>query len=566
MIIFTKYIIISDPMKITRDKTILEYFYIWEETTPDNIFLKQPFGDEFNDFTWKRAGEQVRKLSTFINSLGLPPKSNIALISKNCAEWIITDLAIMHSGHISVPLYPTLTADQINQILVHSESKLAFIGKLDDWQQMKPGIPKDLPCVSFPFYNTDENHHQWDDIQEKYSADTEKVVPKFDELFTIIYTSGTTGNPKGVMVDFGAVAECIYQTKDFVFAESSGTRFFSFLPLCHIAERNIVESLCILTGGVIYFAENLDTFSKNLQTAHPTHFLAVPRIWTKFQLGILSKLPQKKLNLLLRLPIINTIIKKKIKKELGLMDTWICLTGAAPMPVSLIRWFKKLNIDIHEAYGMTENLGAVCMMPLGQMVEGSVGKIYPGMEVKIDKETGEICTRSKWNMLGYFKEPIMTAETLDKDGWIHTGDVGEVDKNHYLKITGRVKEMYKTSKGEYVAPAQIEMGFSENSNIEQICVVGQNLPQPIALVVISEIGRKLSKVELTESLEEYLKELNPSLKSYEKIKKVVILKDLWTVENNKMTPTMKIKRNIIEKEFESRFEKWYEMPETVIYE
>jgi long-chain acyl-CoA synthetase len=553
-------------MEVTREKSILEYFYHWEKTTPQNIFLKQPFGDDFLDFSWEKTGQQIRKISTFINSLDLPPKSNIALISKNCAEWIITDLAIMHAGHVSVPMYPTLTGDQINQILTHSGCPLAFIGKLDDWQSMKSGIPTNVKCVSFPNYNPDLEHIQWDDIIDKHPANSQDVLPNLNELFTIIYTSGTTGNPKGVMVDFASVSECIYQTRKFVFAESSGTRFFSYLPLCHIAERNIVESIGIVTGGVIYFAENLDTFSKNLQNANPTHFLAVPRIWTKFQLGILSKLPQKKLNFLLRLPIINAIIRKKIKKGLGLADTWICLTGAAPMPISLIQWFGKLDIDIHEAYGMTENLGAVCMMPLGKKVVGSVGKIYPGMEVKIDKDTGEILTRSKWNMLGYYKEPKMTADTLDKDGWIHTGDVGEVDSEDYLKITGRVKEMYKTSKGEYVAPAQIEMGFADNNNIEQICVVGQNLPQPIALIVISEMGKQMSKNELIADLRDQLEKLNPTLKSYEKIKKIIILKDLWTVENNKMTPTMKIKRNVIEKEFEPQYEKWYEEAEIIIFQ
>jgi long-chain acyl-CoA synthetase len=553
-------------MEVTREKSILEYFYHWEKHTPNEVFLKQPFGDDFLDFTWQKAGEQIRKLSNYIKSLGLAPKSNIALISKNCAEWIITDLAIMHSGHVSVPMYPTLTAAQVNQILVHSEAKLVFIGKLDDWQHMKAGIPSNLQCISFPNYNADVEHVQWDDIMANYSIDTQDTLPNGNELFTIIYTSGTTGNPKGVMVDFAAVSECLYATRNFVFAERTGTRFFSYLPLCHIAERNIVESLAIVTGGVIYFAENLDTFSKNLQNANPTHFLAVPRIWTKFQLGILSKLPQKKLNILLRIPIVGSLIKKKIKKGLGLSETWMCYTGAAPMPVSLIQWFGKLGIDIHEAYGMTENLGAVCMMPLGKKVEGSVGKVYPGMEVNIDKDTGEILTRSKWNMLGYYKEPQMTAETLDKEGWIHTGDVGELDGDGYLKITGRVKEMYKTSKGEYVAPAQIEMGFAENSNVEQICVVGQNLPQPLALVVLSDIGRKLSRAELVENFKEQLNTLNPTLKSYEKVKKIVILKELWTVENNKMTPTMKIKRNVIEKEFEPSYEKWYEDSEVIIFE
>lgn len=215
-------------MEVTKEKSILEYFYHWEKHTPNEVFLKQPFGDDFLDFTWQKAGEQIRKLSNYIKSLGLAPKSNIALISKNCAEWIITDLAIMHSGHVSVPMYPTLTAAQVNQILVHSEAKLVFIGKLDDWQHMKAGIPSNLQCISFPNYNADDEHAQWDDIMANYPIDTQDTLPNGNELFTIIYTSGTTGNPKGVMVDFAAVSECLYATRNFVFAERTGTRFFSY--------------------------------------------------------------------------------------------------------------------------------------------------------------------------------------------------------------------------------------------------------------------------------------------------------------------------------------------------
>ena len=545
-------------MKITKDLSILDYFYHWEKETPENVFLKQPVGDEYIDYTFKNAGEQIRKISRFINSLGLPPQSNIALISKNCPEWIITDLAIMHSGHISVPLYPTLIAHQVGQILEHADCPLVFIGKLDDWASMKDGIPKTSTVVSFPRYNPDPSHLQWDDLLQKHDADLKNYRPDLSELCTIIYTSGTTGNPKGVMVNFGSFSECIAETKHISLAEMKGARFFSYLPLCHIAERNIVESVGIVTGGVIYFAESLETFSKNLQDANPTHFLAVPRIWTKFQLGILDKMPQKKLDLFLKIPILSSLVKMKIKKGLGLSSSQINLTGAAPMPISLIVWFRKLGIVIQEAYGMTENLGAVCMMPKHNIKDGYVGKIYPGMKVEIDSETGEILTKSAWNMLGYYKEPKMTSETIDSDGWIHTGDVGEVDSEGYLKITGRVKEMYKTSKGEYVAPSQIEMGFADNSAVEQVCLVGQSLPQPVALVVISEIGKKLDRLHLIENLKEHLMRLNPTLKSYERIQKIVVLKEPWTVENNKLTPTMKIKRNIIEKEFESKIEPWYE--------
>ncbi|MCU0326606.1 MAG: AMP-binding protein [Spirosomaceae bacterium] len=553
-------------MEISPNQSLVDYFYHWEATTPDKVYLRQPFGDTFRDFTWKEAGRQARSMATYLKSLNLPEKSNIALISKNCAEWIIADIAIMISGHISVPLYATLTDTQINQVLTHSGSKVAFIGKLDDWAGMKAGIPSDVKCISFPTYNPDPEHEQWESILAKYEPMKENFKANLNDLFTIIYTSGTTGNPKGVMMQYKAMATGIYSTRDVAKLKMPNTRFFSYLPLCHIAERNIVEAASLTTGGTVYFAESLDSFAKNLAVASPTHFLAVPRIWTKFQLGILGKMSQKKLDLFLKLPILSGIVKNKIKKGLGLSDAKLILTGAAPMPANLIKWFRRLDINIQEAYGMTENLGAVCMMPLEKIKDGTVGKLYPDMEVKIAESNGEILTRSEWNMVGYYKEPQMTAETIDADGWIHTGDVGELDSEGYLKITGRVKEMYKTSKGEYVAPAQIEFGFADNNLIEQVCVVGQSLPQPIALVVLSDLGKSLDKEAVTQSLSSTLSELNPKLKSYERVQRVVILREPWTVDNNKLTPTMKIKRNVVEKEFADNFEPWYEKPETIIWD
>lgn len=553
-------------MSISADKTFLEYFYHWESTKPNEIYMRQPFGDTFRDFTWKEAGEQMRKMAGYLKAQNLPAKSNIGLVSKNCAEWIIADLAILHAGHVSVPFYPTLIDDQIRQVVSHSECKFLFVGKLDNWAGMKSGIPDDVQCISFPTYNPDAGHLQWDDLLTKHEPVTENYQPKLDELMTIIYTSGTTGNPKGVMLSFGAFAEGVKASSHVAKLEVGPNIFFSYLPLCHIAERCIVQSAGIVTGGVTYFADSLDTFAKNLQDASPTHFLAVPRIWTKFQQTILSKMPQKRLDLLLKIPILNGVIKKKMKTALGLTDAICVLTGAAPMPASLIQWFRKIDIYIQEAYGMTENLGAVCMMPKEKIKDGCVGKLYPGMEVKIDDQTGEILTRSAWNMDGYFKEPDITAKTIDEAGWIQTGDVGELDSENYLKITGRVKEMYKTAKGEYIAPAQIEMGFARNSMIEQVCVVGQSLPQPVALVVLSAFCVDTPQEEVNKSLADTLNILNPSLKSYERINKVIVLKEAWSVENNMLTPTMKLKRNIIEAKYEESTKTWYDMKGKVLWE
>jgi long-chain acyl-CoA synthetase len=546
--------------------TLLDKFYEHEHTQPTKIFLRQPVGDAFIDFTYAEAGRQARTLATYLNSLGLPPGSNIGLVSKNCAHWLIADLAIMMSGHVSVPFYATLTGEQLGQVLKHSGCPVLFVGKLDDWKGMKPGVPRDIIGVQFPGYEaSDPGLEQWNTILERHKPMPGEHRPALDDLFTIIYTSGTTGNPKGVMMPYRAMATALDSTKHIMRHDLPETRFFSYLPLCHIAERNLVEATCLMTGGTIYFAETLESFGKNLAAARPTHFLAVPRIWTKFQLGILAKMPQKKLDLFLRIPIMSSLVKKKIREGLGLNDAKLILTGAAPMPTSLVQWFRRLGVIIQEAYGMSENLGAVSMMPTEKIKDGTVGKLYPGMEVKIDPVTGEIATRAPWNMTGYYREPDLTVQTI-RDGWLYTGDVGELDSENYLKITGRVKEMYKTQKGEYVAPAQIEFGFSDNNLIEQICVAGQHLPQPVALVVLSDLGRSADRLSVTESLTATMEKLNPKLHSYERVKKVVVVRDNWTVDNNMLTPTMKTKRNVVETHYAPFMEEWYDRQEDVVWE
>ena len=551
-------------------RTLVESFYHWERQRPEKLFLRQPVGDNYIDFTWAEVGQQARRLATYLNSLGLAPHSNIGLLSKNCAHWLIADIAILISGHVSVPFYPTLTGPQLRQVLDHSQCPVLFVGKIDNWEAMKPGVPEGVHCIAFPDYRPnssapDPDYIQWDTIQHQFEPQQESPVPSPDDLFTIIYTSGTTGNPKGVMVDYGAALSAAEHTKSRLCHDLPETRFFSYLPLCHVAERNVVEATCLYTGGTIYFTESLDSFAKNLAAARPTHFIAVPRIWAKLQQGVLAKLPPQKLETLLKIPVISSVIKRKIRQALGLNDAKLILTGAAPMPVSLLRWYRRLGIRIQEAYGMTENLGAVSMMPPDTIKDGTVGKLYDGVDIRLDPITGEIITRCGWLMRGYYREPALTEAVL-KEGWLATGDVGHVDEEGYLRITGRVKEMYKSPKGEYIAPAQIEFGFAENTYIEQICVGGQQLPQPIALVVLSEMGRRADRQIVGRSLEETLHGLNPQLHAYEHVRKVVVVKEPWTVENNLMTPTMKIKRNVIETRYEPSMEPWFKRSEIVIWE
>lgn len=549
-------------------KTPVENFFHWENSTPENIYLNQPLGDENKQYSFKEVGNQARRMASALKAMNFPPQSHIGIVSKNCAHWIMSDLAIMMAGHVSVPFYPTLVAEQLNQVLVHSECKVLFVGKLDSWKTMKDGIPPSVKCIAYPsFYDgcPSTEIDEWDSIIKVHEPLQKNIQPNPNDLFSIIYTSGTTGVPKGVMLTNNSAVEALNYTQYEVQLGIENARFFSYLPLCHIAERNIVESASMATGGTVFFADTLESFQKNLQEAMPTHFLAVPRIWTKFQQGILAKMPQSRLDLLLKIPFIKAVIKGKIQKGLGLADTKVILTGAAPMPPSLLDWYKKLGITIREAYGMSENLGAHSIMPAEAVKSGTVGKPYPKVETKIHPETGEILMKSPWNTVGYYKEPILT-EGLFNDGWLCTGDMGEVDSEGYLKITGRVKDMFKSAKGEYIVPSPIENMLAVNPIFEQVCVAGAGLPQPIVLIVLSDIGKNMERQALIESIDMTIKRVNPNFKNYEAIKQVIVVKGGWTVENNMLTPTMKIKRNVVEANYKNQMENWSELNESVIFE
>jgi long-chain acyl-CoA synthetase len=520
--------------------------YHWEKTAPDKVYLRQPIDDVWNTWTWKQTADEVRRMAAGIKAMELPPKSNIALISKNCAHWIICDLAIMMSGHTSVPLYPNLNANSIREVLEHSGAMLLFVGKIDDWHVIKQGVPVGLKCIAFPFCNYDE-YESWENITNLQKPLNENIDRDPDDISTIIYTSGTTGASKGVMHKFQSLSFVAANAIPYLGFKSTD-RFFSYLPLSHIAERLLVETISLYVGGEVSFAESLPKFPKNLSESKPTVFLGVPRVWTKVQQGILAKLPQGKLDMLLKVPLVSTIIKKKIKTGLGLGDARMVLTGAAPTPPALIEWFKTIGIIIQEAYAMTENCCYSHVSLKDKIKLGFVGQPLPRCEVRLGTDN-EILVKHAALMTGYFKEPEMTKEAFSRDGFLHTGDEGYIDEKGFLKITGRVKDLFKTTKGKYVAPSPIEIKLAGNTDLEQVCVVGAGLPQPIALITLSEAGKKKIKEELHAGLKEMMKQINASLDAHEELEKVVVLSDEWTVENGLVTPTFKIKRQEIEKKY-----------------
>ncbi|MBK6338218.1 MAG: AMP-binding protein [Bacteroidetes bacterium] len=541
----------------------LEKFYQYEQEKANKTFLRQAYNGQWHSTTWKKAGEEIRKMAAALKALNLPPQSKIALVSKNCANWILADLAIMMAGHVSVPLYFTLNSETLNYVLEHSEAKVLFVGKMDGWDKLRDYVPQDVTCISFPLW-TEPGYVTWDEFTKDIEPLKENIIPKGSDLITIIYTSGTTGLPKGVLHNFHAFGYAatwaMSEMKDLIGEE----RFFSYLPLSHIAERMLVEMGGIYTGASISFAESLDTFAQNLKDTKPTVFLAVPRIWTKFQQGILSKMPQNKLNILLKIPFLNTLIKNKIKAGLGLDEAKYLLTGAAPLPLATMQWFEELGFIICEAYAMTENCAYSHLTRKENRKPGSVGTSMPNSICRISEE-GEIQVKNECTMIGYYKEDSKTEEAITKDGYLCTGDQGEIDSKGFLKITGRIKDIFKTDKGKYVAPAPIELSLSKNLHIEQACLVGSNLPQTMALVVLSLDSKKEDKADIEKSLEDTMKEINPALEKHERMKKIVIMSEEWTVENNLLTPTMKVKRNVLEKKYESNYENWYNSKENIIW-
>ncbi|MFP0194032.1 AMP-binding protein [Pseudomonas sp. PHC1] len=542
----------------------LDVFYEREARHPRQRFLVQPIGGgQVETLTWADVGHQARCAAHWLRSRELPPGSHIALISKNCAHWIIADLAIWMAGHVSVPLYPNLTAESVNQVLTHSESVLAFIGKLDDWPGMSAGVPAGLTTVSLPLHPPGTFDFNWDDLQRS-SPIQDDPRPATEQLATIIYTSGTTGLPKGVMHSFANLGFATTRGTQ-LFGLNESDRLLSYLPLCHVAERMFVELASIYTGQTVFFAESLDTFLDDLKRARPTAMFGVPRIWTKFQMGVYSKIPAKRLDLLLGLPFIGKRIGHKVLAGLGLDALRVALSGAAPVPLTLLRWYQKLGLDVLEVYGMTESCGYSHICLPGQYMEGWIGRPCPDVEVRID-ESGEVQVRSQANMLGYFKEPQKTAETLTEDGFLRTGDKGEQDAEGRLRLTGRLKEIFKTSKGKYVAPAPIENRLAVHSRIEQVCVVGDGLSAPLGLCVLSAVGREEPRAPLHSSLEKLLEEVNAVLDKHERLRRLVVVKDSWAVENGFLTPTLKIKRNIIEDTYGARFEEWSERSEAVLWQ
>lgn len=544
-------------------KTLLQFVYDHERSLGERTWLTQPMGGGVVlTFTWKEALDEARGMAAFLQERGYPPGSRIAILSKNCAWWFLADLSIWMAGHVSVPVHPALSAGSVRAILDHSEARLVFIGKVEPFTATERWMPDGVDRVAFPGSPTD-GATAWDDILRLTPPLVGEPDLAPDALATIIYTSGSTGAPKGVMHSFRTMAHS--RALCDLAGITSDDRFVSYLPLAHVAERALLEATSFIAGFSVWFIEGLKTFAADVSRAQPTVFGSVPRLWMQFQAGVFAKLPAPRLERLLRLPIIGHFVRRKIRRELGLARTRVAFYGSAPTPPELVAWYRSLGLELLELYGMTEDWGISHMGRVGQLKSGWIGPPVPGVEQRLTDE-GEVLLRSPGLMLGYYRAPELTRDVIDEDGWFHTGDRGEIDEEGRLRITGRVKDLFKTSKGKYVAPAPIENRLLAYRLIEQACVSGSSMPQPYALVVLSSVALVTASGALERELAAIREELNTALDPHERLVTLVITREAWTVENGLLTPTLKLKRSAIEDRYAPFVQEWYDSRQPVIRE
>lgn len=545
----------------------------WEKNLPNKTALVQPLvSGQVISYTWADVANQVRCMATYLLSLNLPQGTSIAIYGKNSAHWIMADLAIWMAGHVSVPLYPTLNVEGATYVLEHSDAKVLLIGKLDgktdSWNDVKDHIPAHLTCIRLALA-PEFDAPKWDDIVKNTAPLAEPILPEPNQLATIVYTSGSTGLPKGVMQSFATLLSGAHELQ-MKYQATDTDRALSYLPLAHVAERIFIECTLMISGFTVYFANSLETFVDDLNRAQPTLFFSVPRLWTKFYLGINEKIPLHVQNVLFKIPVLGKIVKKKLLTKLGLNKVRYAFTASAPLPTDIILWYRNLGLELLEVYGMTENCGYSHVTQEGNFAAGYVGNVQPKVECKID-ENGEILVKSPGTMLGYYKNAEKTAEDITADGFLRTGDLGEIDASGRLKITGRIKDIFKTSKGKYVMPVPTEQKLGNNELIESVCVGGSSQPQPVAFIMLpEEIRHQLKQNSKNEEIENSLKllrnSINETLESHEKISFFVVVNEPWTMENDLLTPTLKIKRNKIESRYEPFLNQWAAQKQEVVWE
>ena len=550
---------------MTDTKLILDHVYDNEVAYRDRVFLTQPVGNgRVIDYSWGRMLDQSRRMAAHLHSLGLPPGARIAMLAKNSAHFFMAELAIWMAGGTTVAIFPTESAENIRFVLDDCEASLLFVGKLDTWVQQAAAVPTGLPCIALPLA-PETGLETWDAVVARTEPLGGRPARRPDDLAMLLYTSGSTGQPKGVMHNFDRITRVtamrIVETRERLGSDVEW-RLLSYLPLAHGYERAAVECAALYHGaGRVFFAESLATFMDDLRRARPTIFLSVPRLWLKFQQGVFATMPPRKLDRLLRIPLLGRMVGRKVLARLGLDEVRFAASASAPIPSALLDWYRRLGLNMVEGYGMTEDFAYSHRTTDTRREAGYVGTAAPGVQVRL-ADDGEVLIKSPGQFVGYYKRPDLNAECFTADGFFRTGDLGELRPDGQLRITGRVKELFKTAKGKYVAPAPIENRLNVHPMVELSLVSGVGQAAPYAVVVLDEhlrprVGDAAVRAGVEAELGQLLHDVNESLAAHERLQMLVVAREPWTIENGCLTPTMKIKRSRIEAAVAPQVDAWY---------
>jgi len=520
------------------------------QSTPAQAYLCQPVDRKWRTWNWAEAVDEARRLASALQRLGLAQGDRVGLISKNCAHWVIADMALIFAGLVSVPIYPTANARTVRQILDHSSAKACIIGKLEQPEQQLAGIEPALISIAMPYPGA-RGTHAWNALVAEPAGEFQPVDLNEDDLATLLYTSGSTGEPKGAMHSYANFAY-VGRALASALGVRDGDRVLSYLPLSHCTERAYVEAGSFYSGVTLFFVESLETFMQDLQHARPTLFGSVPRLWKKFQLGVLEKIPHNKLETLLKIPLVRTLVARKVRAGLGFDRTVWFASGSAPIAPALLQWWDRLGVTICEGWGMTETFAYGTQIGRGATPRfGTISKALPDVELRTT-ENDELLVQCPCMMQGYYRNSALT-EASSEHGFFRTGDRAFIDPEGWVTITGRVKEVFKTTKGKYIAPVPLESLLAKNELIELACVVGDGLDQPVALVQLAEQIETDPKT-LRRQLARTLDEVNEQLEPHQKIERLLVIKEPWTIENELITPTLKIRRPQIESRYRSLIE------------
>ena len=601
---------------ILEGDTIPAMFWNGVEKRQDDVWLRQKELGIWRSWTWRQSGQAVRELALGLTSLGFNVGDTASILANTRVEWMLADLAILSAGGVANGVYPTDAASQVSYLCEDSSTSILFVEdeeQLDKALEVRSGLPKlrhiivmdmtGLQQFSDPMVMSFEALRKLGSVPTDFAPGLleERVASRGEkDLAILVYTSGTTGKPKGAMHSHHGLVSSL-RNLAVVFPLTKNDQRMCFLPLCHIAERMLGAYSSIYNGAVLNFVENPDTIPENVREIQPSVFFAVPRVWEKFYSGIVIALKDSgKIQqmayawsigvgqeiadqvlaqqgetfwLKIKFAIARILVVDNVRKMIGINKAKYLLTGAAPIAPDLIRWYLALGLPMLEGFGMTESTAMGSAQPIDRMKPGTIGKPSYGCEMRIDPENGEILVRGTNVFMGYLNLPDKTAEAIDADGWLHTGDVGTQDADGYFKITDRMKDIIITAGGKNITPSELENELKFSPYITDAVVIGDKKPYLTCIIMIDQENiEKFAQdndvpfsnyTSLTHSapvqnlIQDDIDRVNKKFARVEQIKKFWLMDVQLSAEDEELTPTMKLKRKLVQTKYATQIEAMY---------